>query len=223
VQESTGTRIRERASAGESRREQRRVVRHDVARHQLLDAAEEVFGDKGYHNTTLKEVAELAEFSVGSVYSFFESKDDLYLQVFLRRGEEFLPGMEEAVTAGEEPLDQLHRLVDFEIGFFRNHPRFGRFYLRAAGTPVPGPETPTSDELRANFERAMEIHAAVFRAGQRSGAFREGDPRVLARILSGIVLAYQSVDPVVPSPDVVAGQLPLESLHQLVEGAFRSR
>ena len=48
-----------------SRREQRRLQHQDLSRGQLLDAAEEVFGRKGFHEATLKEVAELAEFSVG--------------------------------------------------------------------------------------------------------------------------------------------------------------
>src|SRR5215217_1820354 len=116
-----------------SRRELRRQQHHELSRNQLLDAAEEVFGRKGFHDTTLKEVAELAEFSVGSVYSFFENKDDLYLSVFLRRGDEFLPGMEAVVDEGS-PSGQLHRLADFEVGFFRQHPHFGRLYLRSAGS-----------------------------------------------------------------------------------------
>ena len=66
------------------RREQRRRRHQLLSREQLLDAAEEIFGRKGYHDT-LKEVAELAEFSVGSVYSFFDNKDDLFRQIFLRR------------------------------------------------------------------------------------------------------------------------------------------
>lgn len=224
MENRTRTSAREREDRdAPSRREERRIVRHDVARHQLLDAAEEVFGEKGFHDTTLKEVAELAEFAVGSVYSFFASKEDLYLQVFLRRGEEFLPGMASAVEASTDPHAQLHALVDFEVGFFRRHPRFGRLYVRAASTPLPGPETPTSSELRANFERAMEIHSEVFRAGQRAGVICEGDTGVLARILSGIVLAYQSVDRAVLPADEVEGELPLDALHELVDGAFGSR
>src|SRR5881394_1303068 len=81
------------AAQAPSRREERRIRQQDVSRSQLLDAAEEVFGRKGFHETTLKEVAELAEFSVGSVYSFFESKDDLFRQIFVRRGAEFMPGL----------------------------------------------------------------------------------------------------------------------------------
>src|SRR5215472_8317880 len=108
-----------------SRREQRRVQHQDLSRAQLLDAAEEVFGRKGFHETTLKEVAELAEFAVGSVYSFFENKDDLFRQIFVRRGEEFLPQLQAILQdASVSPVDQLHALVDFEIGFFRAHPHF---------------------------------------------------------------------------------------------------
>src|SRR5215218_3175383 len=102
-------------SQATSRREQRRQQHQELSRNQLLDAAEEVFGAKGFHDTTLKEVAELAEFSVGSVYSFFENKDDLFLQVFLRRGAELLPEMERVAASDEPPLAQLRALVDLEV------------------------------------------------------------------------------------------------------------
>jgi AcrR family transcriptional regulator len=199
-----------------SRREQRRQLHQDLSRTQLLDAAEEVFGAKGFHDTTLKEIAELAEFSVGSVYSFFENKDDLFLHVFLRRGEEFLPGMETAATGGDDPVAQLHALVDFEVGFFRQHPHFGRLYLRS----VPGELLDASEELAANFDRAMDVHAGIFRRGQAAGVLRDGDAEVLARILSGLVAAYQSTDPVVVSDPSSDERLPLAALHEVVAGAF---
>jgi branched-subunit amino acid ABC-type transport system permease component len=59
-------------------REERRQLHQQLSRTQLLDAAEEIFGQKGFHDTTLKESADRADFSVGSVYSFFENKEDLY-------------------------------------------------------------------------------------------------------------------------------------------------
>src|SRR5438445_13745217 len=101
--------------AAASRREQRRLLHQDLSRTQLLDAAEEVFGRKGFHETTLKEVAELAEFSVGSVYSFFENKDDLFRQIFLRRGEEWMAGAAAVFGSSADPRSQLHDLVEFEI------------------------------------------------------------------------------------------------------------
>lgn len=203
-----------------SRREQRRLLHQDLSRTQLLDAAEEVFGEKGFHDTTLKEIAELAEFSVGSVYSFFENKDDLFLNVFLRRGAEFLPGMEAILAGPGTPLEVLHELVDYQIGFFRQHPHFGRLYLRSASSSQPGPETPESPDLIANYQKAMASQADLFRRGQKAKLLREGDPVVLGRLFTGLIVAYQSLDPAVISDGETTERLSLDALHQIIEGAF---
>jgi len=208
-------------TAPAGRREQRRRQQHDLGRHQLLDAAEEVFGRRGYHDTTLKEVAELAEFSVGSVYSFFENKDDLFLHVFRRRGEAFLAGLRAGVGGATTPAAQLAALVDFEVGFFRDHPHFGRLYLRTAtaGSPLPGRDVDGSG--RAGLGQAMAIHAEVFAAGQAEGSLRSGDPFVLAELLSGLVRAYLAVDPLVVSDSPRPRErLPLDDLRAIVADTF---
>jgi AcrR family transcriptional regulator len=204
-----------------SRREQRRLQHQDLSRAQLLDAAEEVFGRKGFHDTTLKEVAELAEFSVGSVYSFFENKDDLFRQIFLRRGEQFMAQMREIVAGAGAPIEQLNRLVDFEVGFFRSHPHFGRLYLRYSSAAMLSEEREADAHIKANFDEAMHLQADLLRRGQRAQQICTGDPEVLSRLLSGLIAAYQALDPAVVSDDPAAGErLPLEDLHQLVERAF---
>lgn len=204
-----------------SRREQRRLQHHDLSRAQLLDAAEEVFGRRGFHEATLKQVAELAEFSVGSVYSFFDNKDDLFRQIFLRRGDEFMPGLRAVLGDGTPPTGQLHRLVDFEIGFFRQHPRFGRLYLRYSSATMMSADREIDAAMSANYDESMRLQADLFRRGQQAGDFRPGDPEVLARLFSGLMSSYQALDPAVVS-DATDGRerLPLADLHDLVESAF---
>ena len=208
-----------------SRREERRLLQQDVGRSQLLDAAEEVFGRKGFHETTLKEVAELAEFSVGSVYSFFESKDDLFRQIFVRRGEEFMPGMHAILDDDEtDPVAQLHALVDFEVGFFRQQPRFGRLYLRYSSATTLSNDREVDVVMRERYEEAMRLQAALFERGQRAGLFRAGDPEVLARLFSGLISGYQALDPAVVSDDPSpVERLALDDLHDVVEAAFVAR
>jgi AcrR family transcriptional regulator len=206
------------------RREMRRQLSQDVSRSQLLDAAEEVFGRKGFHETTLKEVAELAEFSVGSVYSFFDSKDDLFRQIFVRRGEEFLPGMHEILGREGDPVDQLHRLVDFEVGFFRQHPRFGRLYLRYSSATMLSADREIDLAMQDRYEEAMALQSGLFARGQAAGVLRDGDPGVLARLFSGLIAAFQAVDPAVVSDDPDAPErLGLDGLHALVADAFVTR
>jgi AcrR family transcriptional regulator len=210
------------ATKAPSRREERRLRQQDVSRSQLLDAAEEVFGRKGFHDTTLKEVAELAEFSVGSVYSFFDSKDDLFRQIFLRRGAEFMPGMHAVLDdAGAEPVGQLHALIDFQVGFFRSHPHFGRLYLRYSNATMQSADREIDVAMRERYDEAMRLQAALIERGQRAGAFRSGDAEVLARLFSGLMAAYQALDPAVVSDDPGAGErLALDELHEIVEHAF---
>ena len=210
------------ATKAPSRREERRLRQQDVSRSQLLDAAEEVFGRKGFHDTTLKEVAELAEFSVGSVYSFFDSKDDLFRQIFLRRGAEFMPGMHAVLDdAGAEPVAQLHALIDFQVGFFRSHPHFGRLYLRYSNATMQSADREIDVAMRERYEEAMRLQAALVERGQRAARFRTGDPEVLARLFSGLMAAYQALDPAVVSDDPDAGErLALDELHEIVEDAL---
>lgn len=205
------------------RRTQRRLRQQDLSRTSLLDAAEEIFGRKGFALATLKEIADLAGFAVGSVYLFFPSKEELFRAVWVRRGQEFMPGMAATVqppAAAESPLARLHRLVDYQVGFFRQHPAFGRLYLRFSGT-ADAPHGVTDDpSVQLRFYEAMQMQADLFAEGQRLGQFRAGDPAVLSRMFSGLIYGYQSLDPAVMSDEPAPERLPLAELHSVVEAAF---
>lgn len=60
-----------------SRQEKRITVR----RQQIIDGAVRVFIEKGFHRTTTREIAEAAEVSEGTIYNYFESKDDILLGI----------------------------------------------------------------------------------------------------------------------------------------------
>lgn len=204
------------------RRTQRRLRQQDLSRTHLLDAAEEIFGSRGFALATLKDIAELAGFAVGSVYLFFPSKEELFRHVWIRRGGEFMPGMTAALDpAGADPLERLHRLVDFQVGFFRAHPAFARLYLRFSGTADAAHGVTVDPSVQLRFDEAMRMQAELIAEGQRAGVFRDGDSAVLSRLFSGLVHGYQSLDPAVMSDDPTAGErLPIASLHEIVEGAF---
>ena len=204
-----------------SRREVRRRQAQQIGREQLLDAAEDLFSRRGFHDTSLREVARLAEFSVGSVYSFFESKDDLYRQVFIRRGDEFLAGLRTVVEAGDDPVTTLHAMLDFEVSFFRSHASFGRLYLRSANAALQSADRRGAETSDARYDEAMQLQAAVFERGRRAGTFHDGEPVVLARLFSGLVASYQSLDPGVAGRDDATHEpMPVEEFHALISRAF---
>jgi TetR/AcrR family transcriptional regulator len=206
------------------RRSLRRQQQQELSRAHLLDAAEEVFGRRGFAQATLKEIAELAGFAVGSVYLFFPSKEELFRAVYLRRGQEFMPGMTAAVrgTDDTDPLVRLHQLVDFQVGFFRARPAFGRLYLRFSGTADAAHGVTADPTVTLRFEESMRLQAELFAAGQAAGLFRPGSPEVLSRLFSGLIQAYQASDPTIMDATPAPGDpLPLSTLHTIVEAAFR--
>lgn len=200
-------------------RAQRRLALLEFHREHLLDAAEAVFGARGFQDATIKEIAERAEISVGAVYGIVDGKEDLLAQTLARRGGEFLAEMERVIAAGADPRATLHALADAQIDFFRRHPAFGRLWLRSAGPGRFGLSPASLDRLGVNADRAMEMEADVIRRGQAAGVVRAGDPAVLAAVFSGIVQAYQANDPASVGEEG-AERLPLADFHALVEGAF---
>jgi len=195
------------------KREERRALHQEISRTQILDAAEEVFASKGYHEATIKEIAQRAEFSVGAVYSFFEHKDDLFVQIYLRRGAEFMDGMRELMSASRPPLEQLHALADYQVSFFRVHPNFGRLYLHTSAVVLGDLETKLDVLVADRYVEAMTLQTEMFQAGQRDGTLRAADPAVVARLFSAMVAAFQSTD-------LGAGSMTVDEFHHFLDGAF---
>jgi AcrR family transcriptional regulator len=205
--------------AERSLREQRREHRRALSRDQILDAAEQVFARNGFHDASLREIAELAEFSVGAVYGFFTGKEEIYRAIFLRRAAEFMPEMREVLSSEAPPLRQLLDLAAWQVGFFRRYPHWGRLVLRAGAIASPL-ATPAEDaRIRENFATAQRAQADLFRRGQRAGELRQGSPVVLARMFSGLVSAFQAAELAAES----TGHLRLEDLLEVIEAAFKAR
>jgi AcrR family transcriptional regulator len=204
-----------------SRRTARREAQNKLSREHVLDAAEDVFSRKGFHDATIKEIAEVAEFSVGAVYSFFENKDDLFLSVIERRGAELVPAMKALLEGRDAPADQLHRLADLQVEFFRQHPNFSRLYLQATGSPLFNVKATLGRVAQKRYEAAMGLEASLIERGQADGSLVAGDAGVLAEIFSGIIRAYQATDPAALGERGQARErFALDDLHALLDRTF---
>jgi AcrR family transcriptional regulator len=203
-----------------SLREKRREQHRALSREQILDAAEQVFARDGFHEAALREIAELAEFSVGAVYSFFAGKDEIYRDLFRRRGAEFLPGMREVLESDLPPRRQLIELADWQVDFFRRHPHFGRLVLRGGSIAPPLTEPSGDAEILENFRESQRMQADLFRRGQQAGELRDGPPLVLARMFSGLVSAYQTAELAEADEQLTGERMTAADFHALLESAF---
>jgi AcrR family transcriptional regulator len=70
-----------------------------------LDAAEEVFAKRGFGGTALEDIAEVAGYTRGAIYSHFGTKEELFLAVTERHLLRFLDGFEDVIGSFESLED----------------------------------------------------------------------------------------------------------------------
>jgi len=87
-------------------KELREQLVRDAKRNLILDAARNVFTEKGFHETRLDDVAARAGFSKASLYNYYEDKETLFLSLGIR---------EHCRMA-----DELERAVDLTLSFDKN-------------------------------------------------------------------------------------------------------
>ena len=85
--------------------------RRELTREHLLQAAAQVFAERGFHGATLDEVGAVAGFTKGAVYSNFRNKEDLFLAVLGWIYDHELAALRELLESSEVPSES--RLADF--------------------------------------------------------------------------------------------------------------
>lgn len=94
-----------------------------LRRGQILDAATKVFAQRGFHRTTIRDVAKAAGVADGTIYNYFENKTSLLLGIMNRMNET------------ERREDDLAQVVDTDMRSFMRHYFRQRFAALTQGGP----------------------------------------------------------------------------------------
>lgn len=79
-------------------------------RNRLIEAARELFAKEGYATTSVDRIAETAGYSKGAVYSNFDSKEAIFLEVLELQGQEGLDRLLSAIDRADD-ADEVTRLL----------------------------------------------------------------------------------------------------------------
>ncbi len=198
----------------------RRAARIADNRSDILDAAERVFAERGIREGSLREIARLSGFSTAAIYTYFENKQHLLAETYVRRGIELGEVIQAAAAEGPSALLRLHAIADGTVGFFERYPYFRRLLRHGvAALDYVGPSlTKYVPYQEATFEKILALIVSVVEAGQQAGEIREGDPTTLVRLY--MVLVNEHVYLAAADNLETKGLTP-EQFHSLIEGAMR--
>ena len=162
-------------------RRERRIAARKV---QILDAAAMVFAEKGFHRATTREIAEAADVSEGTLYNYFDSKEDLLIGIMARVAElEALP---------EELTEALQGDVrDFFVAMFRH--RMGRIQQGQEMLQAILPEVLVNPALRERFYQQFVLRISTMleqyvQARIEMGNIRPLDAPLATRAIQGMFI-----------------------------------
>ncbi len=104
----------------------------------IIGAATRLFHEKGYEETSIQQIAELADTGVGTLYGYFASKDDILREVLHRARNEALGKYLATVDERTPSIDRMCRALDSLAAYLRNNRRIlvAVFQVAAKNRPV---------------------------------------------------------------------------------------
>lgn len=155
------------------------TARGEATRRRLLEAAEAVFADVGYHEASIVRITEAAGAGLGTFYLYFDSKQAIFEALVIDLNRRVRHSMAEAMAGAPSRLEAERRGF---AGFFRFTARHPALYRVVREAEFVSPET-----LRLHYARIVEGYEEGLRAAQDAGEVDEAlDPETAAWALMGI-------------------------------------
>ena len=156
----------------------------------ILDAAEQLFAERGYAATTLRDVAERVDLRIPSLYNHFASKDSLYAAVLRRGMGPVLDLLSEFVEAGGRRSVDSAALVRSAMQLLARHPNLPRLVQHEALAGGDRLTPVLRDWIGPILSRAEQ---AVATGGVRTGP--ESVPLIVLAMYN-VVVGYFTIAPV---------------------------
>jgi AcrR family transcriptional regulator len=154
-------------------------------RAEILTAAKRLFAERGYHETTIADVARGSGLSYGVVYWYFESKDELFLALMADEGQALRTRIQDSLRGhpGDDEAETLRLAVRTTFAFLAEDPASAQLVFqnpRVLGEPFAG-------QLSGIFERFIDDLEALVRRAQAKGLVRDAPSRMVAATCAGLI------------------------------------
>jgi AcrR family transcriptional regulator len=152
--------------------------RGEATRRRILDAAEAVFGEKGYHAASVTEITQRAQVAQGTFYLYFHSKREIFLQLVEDLGWRLTASLQAGTRTSKNRLEKERDGFAAFFEFARAHRRLYRIVQEADRLDQP--------TFQRYYTQLAQPYARGLRKAMEAGEIREMDPEALAYALIGI-------------------------------------
>jgi AcrR family transcriptional regulator len=159
------------------RRRGRRAREREQRKGEILSAARRVFGEKGFAQATIEEIAAGCELSAGTIYLYFRSKEELYVSLLFEAMELFEETFKKIRASKRRPERKVRAVWDFFYDFYTESPELYRVFLFLHSDRL---REVLSDSVVSSVNRQSArnffVGADIIKEAMTAGVYREMDP-----------------------------------------------
>jgi TetR/AcrR family transcriptional regulator, cholesterol catabolism regulator len=149
---------------------------------EVLQSAANIFFAKGFHATSIEDVARDVGMLKGSLYYYIKSKDDLLFQLLLAGIEDGDAFIARQIDLSGDPVEQLERAIRAQIDYIiQNKVPFGLFLHEFDS--LSGKR---QHKLISVMSRYNSRFVALVRRGQQQGKLIDGEPWLIVNGILGM-------------------------------------
>ena len=169
------------------------AAREEATRRRILNAAREVFVDKGLDGASIDDVVAAAGLSVGAIYNYFPTKDELIRQCIDHAVKEETAALLADTQAAGSATERIDRGLRGWWKYTLDVPGGAAFLAQAWGAASRRPLI--RDLMARRFERGVTVNSLLFRACVEHGELPagldiDGLARTVQALLDGMILEY---------------------------------
>lgn len=175
----------------------------------IFEAAAGVFTKKGYHKTTVEEIAAAIGVSKGTIYYYFKNKEELYLAIIQEGIDLFHEELAKVAQSSGGPQDKIRKLIRGHFVFCEAKKDLVFLFLKELGS------TDFSREILANMlAKCLQVFRNVIEEGMAKKVFRPVNPEVITSALFGMltISAFHYLS--------YSREIPLEPVSTALEDVF---
>lgn len=154
------------------------TARGEQTRQNLLAAAEQEFGEKGFHSASISSITQRAGVAQGTFYIYYSSKENILMALVQHMSRKMRHAQTEATDEMNDRVDVEKQGLAHFLRFAREHKNLYKILMEC--------QFIDADTYRQYYENLADVYAARLLKAQDDGQIRKADPHAQAWTLMGI-------------------------------------
>lgn len=160
-----------------------------IRRKKVLDEAIAEFACKGYHATSINEIARNANISIGAMYSYFASKEDLFLSIVNDAYDLMNEILQKIGNESKDVFDCIRKMIAASRFFALEYPQLNQIYLDITTQALSSLSVRLSSKLEIITPHLL---GEQLRNAKEAGLIESGlDEKIMAYCIDNIFMMYQ--------------------------------